>query len=397
MKTLNELHDLCKKHGILLPEEIRNKKEEIQNRIMDLLWKQEHPGKPRTLQIKPMSLKSFSEVSPEQQQEAWESPRWLASVKIDGLRCIMQVGTGSSDESGSNILTSRRRSDINFRFRELQDNFPHIKGLSLTFLTGTVFDGELFSPVHDFKLEEETTKNQLQAVVALAICSPEKAIEFQRRSNTWMHYTIFDLLFHEGKDIRSYPFKKRREFLEEIFSQYVFGPYMHLEELVSENKKQFYTDCITKGLEGIVFKNIESPYISTGRPPNWFKLKKELTLDGWVSGFYRSKDKGSLKDLIGGFEISSYDDLGRESVIAYCSAMPLDLRKQATTINFDKIELNQEFLGRIVEVTGQDFSPKSQRLNHARIIRFRPDKPKEDCKIENINPSPPIGFQSITG
>jgi hypothetical protein len=53
-----------------------------------------------------------------------------------------------------------------------------------------------------------------------------------------------------------------------------------------------------------------------------------------------------------------------------------------------KITLNPEFLGKVVEICGQDVSSKSSRLNHSRIIRFRPDKPKEDC-IVSFHPIAP--------
>ena len=47
--------------------------------------------------------------------------------------------------------------------------------------------------------------------------------------------------------------------------------------------------------------------------------------------------------------------------------------------------LNPDYLGRCLELIGQDFNEKSLRLNSARINEWRPDKNPEDCTISKAD------------
>ena len=109
---------------------------------------------------------------------------------------------------------------------------------------------------------------------------------------------VFDILYKDGNQLLDEPLKKRMEILKEVISE---------DDVLIRTKNQtvkdpkelsiLLEDAISKGLEGLVVKRLESPYEAGGRNFNWVKLKRhssgELndTIDCVLLGYISGKGK----------------------------------------------------------------------------------------------------------
>jgi DNA ligase-1 len=109
---------------------------------------------------------------------------------------------------------------------------------------------------------------------------------------------VFDILYADGKSLLDTPLHKRLEILKKtIDGEDILIP--SIGEVVDDPKKLqlMLDDAISKGLEGVVVKRLESPYEAGGRNFNWVKLKRhssgELkdTIDCVILGYIYGKGK----------------------------------------------------------------------------------------------------------
>ena len=82
-------------------------------------------------------------------------------------------------------------------------------------------------------------------------------------------YAVFDLLYENGKDLRKEPLSTRRSRLEALVPK---RPNIFLSRRLSENGLEAYRVAKEKGFEGLVAKDLSSPYIE-GRSNKWLKVK----------------------------------------------------------------------------------------------------------------------------
>ncbi|HZJ18124.1 MAG TPA: ATP-dependent DNA ligase [Patescibacteria group bacterium] len=109
---------------------------------------------------------------------------------------------------------------------------------------------------------------------------------------------VFDILYKDGKSLIDEPLYKRLKILKEtIDSDDVLIPSKN--QIIEDSKTLglLLDDAISKGLEGLVVKKIESKYEAGGRNFNWVKLKRhsagELqdTIDCVILGYVTGKGK----------------------------------------------------------------------------------------------------------
>lgn len=109
---------------------------------------------------------------------------------------------------------------------------------------------------------------------------------------------VFDILYKDGKQLLDEPLSKRMALLKEVISS---------DDVLIRTKNQtvndpktlglLLEDAISKGLEGLVVKRLESGYEAGGRNFNWVKLKRhssgELndTIDCVLLGYISGKGK----------------------------------------------------------------------------------------------------------
>ena len=82
-------------------------------------------------------------------------------------------------------------------------------------------------------------------------------------------YAVFDLLYENGKDLRQQPLAVRRCRLEAVVPK---NKLVLVSRRLADNGFEAYRTAKEKGFEGLVAKDLSSPYIE-GRSNKWLKVK----------------------------------------------------------------------------------------------------------------------------
>lgn len=294
-----------------------------------------------------------------------DSSGYAAEEKLDGARFLMFI------EEGENRFSSRHKSIKDGKFSEKTDNFPHLRNLDLSKLSGTVLDGEI------------VTGKNVTDVMSVVGGSPSTALRYQMHHG-WVKYIVFDILKYKGKDVTSEWYKDRRYLLHQLFSNYINYIIIHndihslkLINSVEINKKGFYETILKDGGEGIVLKKLISSY-----GEDWIKVKKESTYDVVIIGFedpeeMTTKSDGTFsrsrlaeKNLIGSIKFGQYNN-GILIPCGSCSGISDKMRTEFSN-NSD------EFLGQVMTIKAQERT-ESGAFRHPVFVRMRSDKNPEDC------------------
>ncbi len=211
----------------------------------------------------------------------FDSPDFRFEVKWDGFRCLAFL-------ESSTRLQSRRLNDLTGRYPDLADLHLAARGQP------AVLDGEIivFSGGRpDFSTllarHQVTGAARLRAA---ALAHPAT-------------YVAFDLLYWKGQNIMAYPLHRRQALLAEtvtetdnlVFSRPVEGTGIAFAEAV-----------FARGLEGVMAKRAESPYLPGKRTRHWLKLKRPKTLFGVIGGYTERVDGGPGSVVVG-----LYDERGQ--------------------------------------------------------------------------------------
>ncbi len=131
----------------------------------------------------------------------------------------------------------------------------------------------------------------------------------------------FDTLYLNGKDITQKPYRERRKLLESIVSKDGSIVKIAQEKILKSAKEitDFFNEAISEGLEGLMLKKLDSPYVAGGRGFHWIKFKRsqagELTdtVDCILLGVYSGKGKRT-EFGVGGLLVGIYDEKRDEFV-----------------------------------------------------------------------------------
>ncbi|HET7211235.1 MAG TPA: DNA ligase D, partial [Methyloceanibacter sp.] len=188
-------------------------------------------------------------------------PNWFHEIKYDGYRII---GRKAGD-----AVTLFSRSGLDWTVR-----FPAIAKALATFpAESALLDGEIAfvlpSGVTDFKSLQEH------------IDSPHGSIR----------YFLFDLLSLDGKDWRKKPLAERRDTLASLMEERGVSNFLVYADHVEGSGSEFLAQACAAGLEGIVSKRADRPYIS-GRGKDWLKIKCTRGEEFVIGGYSRSEVRG---------------------------------------------------------------------------------------------------------
>ncbi|RUM87327.1 MAG: hypothetical protein DSZ24_06410 [Thermodesulfatator sp.] len=205
--------------------------------------------------------------------EPFDSPRFLYEIKWDGTRALFFM------EKGKLRIQNRRLRDITYRYPEFGD-------LPLLFpKTGLVLDGEivvLSGGKPSFRLLQEREH----------VVSRIKIEALSRRLPAT--YMVFDLLYLEGRPVMERPLEERRKLLREILPE---SPYLVESRYVLEKGRAFFEKVVAEGLEGVMAKALESPYLPGKRVDFWLKFKPRKRCACLIVGYLLRPD-GTLKSLL---------------------------------------------------------------------------------------------------
>src|SRR5262249_27594135 len=134
-----------------------------------------------------------------------------------------------------------------------------------------------------------------------------KIRKLRRTTPVW--FQAFDLLWADGQDLTRIPLRERQKRLAAAATP--IGHIKRTEAFLREGKALFAA-AQEQGLEGIVAKRLDSPYVE-GRSAAWVKIKAQKTMEcvigGWTEGRGgREKDLGAL--LVGVYRDGKLEPVG---------------------------------------------------------------------------------------
>lgn len=372
-RRLVDLEGECIQKGIELPAKYG--KRELEELLAEHGYKQlfkELTHVDRLPQIEAMCAHDFKDYSEQDKEEILDSPDWVAEEKLNGDRMKVHI-----TENGLR-LDGRTKSVSTYIYTERTENFPHLKNCqALKAYAGTVLDAEILMLNESIDTGSVVTVGTLTSTSATVNCAPEKAIEIQKQFGN-AHLFVFDIARWCGKKFDA-TLERRRVVLEKIFERHP-----ELEEanihLVPQrlDKQEFFKEVTEKGGEGVMLKDKSGSYAEGKRVRCWLKWKKVYTIDGFITGWVKAKADRGWANLVGALEVSVIDDQGKVRIIGAPQPGTLEFRKE---ISNPDGSLKAEWYGKCVEVQGNEWT-KNMRLQHCVLVRWRPDKNKEDCILD---------------
>jgi DNA ligase D-like protein (predicted ligase) len=196
----------------------------------------------------------------------FDSPAYRFEIKWDGLRCLAFL-------EETTRLQSRNGRTITAQYPELNDLHRQVKA------AGVVLDGEIIV-LADGKPSFSRLQNRMHATSALGIREGVR--------HNPVIYVVFDLLYHQGQSLMTRPLEVRQEALYSLVTP---GPHLIISEPIPETGKALFTQVAALGLEGIVGKAKNSPYLPGKRSPHWKKARVTKEADFVICG-YTTNPKG---------------------------------------------------------------------------------------------------------
>lgn len=297
---------------------------------------------------------------------------WIVEWKWDGIRA--QVVSRNKEIS----LWSRGNELISAQFPELCDAFKILP-------ENTVLDGEIVAYQDNLPLSfSELQKRLGRKTVSKALTEKYPVV-----------FIVYDLLEYQGEDIRNLPLFKRRAIFESlsIYSQKILissemrrSNWDEIQDLWLQAKKQ--------ATEGLMLKRHDSVY-GVGRQKGfWWKYKVEpMTLDvvliyaqagsgrranlftDYTFGVWKEKELIPIAKAYSGLdqkEINELDSWIRKNTEEKFGPVRKVKASQVFEIAFEGIQISKRHKSGVA-------------LRFPRIVRWRRDKPKEECDtLENI-------------
>jgi bifunctional non-homologous end joining protein LigD len=297
----------------------------------------------------------------------FSDPDWLFEIKWDGVRALARI------ENGALTLRSRNSIDITQRYPEMA-SLP-----AALAAPQAILDGEIVALDAQGRGDFERLQERMHVRAPSAILVAQIPVV----------YFAFDLLYCDGYDLREAPLLERKQLLQRLL--YTTERFRYADHQ-PEHGKELLDLAAQMGLEGIVAKRADSPYVSD-RSPYWVKLKITKTVDavvgGWTEartsalplgslllGLYQGKKLRFVGHVGSGFDAKKLKELStrlRELAVPAC---PFDAVPET---NEKPSWVSPSLVARV------KFSGWTQEhaLRHPVFIALREDASPTDCRWEN--------------
>jgi bifunctional non-homologous end joining protein LigD len=211
---------------------------------------------------------------------------WAFEMKWDGMRAIVGV------DDGDVWVTSRAGNDATERF-------PELAGLGAALRTvDALLDGEVVALDEHGVPSFERLQPRMQAHGRTAVR--------ERAAVQPVVYMVFDLLWIAGQSTCDLPYRERRALLERLE---LADSSWQVPPTTFGGGAAVLAASRTLGLEGVVAKRADSPYLPGQRADAWRKVKvtrsQELVVGGWLAG------AGRLEGQLGSLLVGHHDVHGR--------------------------------------------------------------------------------------
>src|SRR5215471_10366480 len=213
----------------------------------------------------------------------FDSPNHLFEPKWDGLRALLFL----------------QRKKIEFQNRNLRDvttSYPELQTLaSMIKADKAIMDGEIV--VLNDKGIAEFGKLQFR----FGQTDPKKISLLQHTNPTT--YVAFDLLHLDGKDLIKQPLGERKQTLRKIITE---DPHLLYVDHIENYGSKFYDECRKLGIEGVMAKDLSSPYMPGIRSSTWAKIKGSHFVDAIIVGYIAGE--GARAPTFGSLIVAMYDN-----------------------------------------------------------------------------------------
>jgi DNA ligase D-like protein (predicted ligase) len=192
----------------------------------------------------------------------FDSDDHLFEVKWDGIRALAYL-------DGKTKLISRQN-------RDLSPRYPELEGIHRRFGDKAVVDGEIVCFVDGKPSFYWLQRRNLRGAATYPAV-----------------YIVFDLLYYGNKDVCQLPLIERKGLLQRSLDP---GENVALSGFILARGIDYYRAAKDHGLEGIMAKDIESPYLSGRRSRSWLKIKVRQVINSAIGGYLTTN--GALKSLL---------------------------------------------------------------------------------------------------
>jgi bifunctional non-homologous end joining protein LigD len=217
-----------------------------------------------------------------------DDDRWAYEMKWDGMRALATV------DGGRVKLTTRQGNDAT-------DRFPELRALGEALgQTEVVLDGEIVA----LDARGVPSFEALQPRMHVSSAATARKLANERP----VAYMLFDVLWLDGHSTCHLSYRERRALLESL---QLTGATWQTPPAAPGSGAAALATAEELGLEGVVAKRLDSPYLPGKRSDAWRKVKpaagQELVVGGWLEG--NGRLEGRLGSLLVGYHDPSTRDL----------------------------------------------------------------------------------------
>jgi ATP-dependent DNA ligase len=285
---------------------------------------------------------------------------WLYEPKWDGFRCLAFL-------DGDDVaLTSRNERPFTRYFPEI------VAPLRAALPDRCVVDGELVVPGPS-GLEFDTLQMRLHPA--------ESRVRLLSTTHP-VHVVLFDLLAFDDHSLVGEPLRDRRRLLE---SALMPNEQVHRSPATTDVDvaRQWFTEFEGAGLDGVVAKRLDEPYLPDTRA--WVKVKHHRTADCVVAGFRWHKDGTSVGSLLLGL----YDGEGVLHHVGVCGSFTAKARRELVgelaPLREGALEDHpwREWADAMAHAMQAGRMPGApSRWNAAKDLSWEPLRPERVCEVE---------------
>ncbi|HEY6266373.1 MAG TPA: DNA ligase D [Candidatus Acidoferrum sp.] len=296
----------------------------------------------------------------------FSDPNWLFEIKWDGVRAMARI------KDGDLTLLARAGGDITKRYPELA-SLPEALAAR-----EAILDGEIVT----LDAHGHSDFERLQERMHVRAPSEHQVAQIP------VVYLVFDLLYCDGYDLRKSPLLERKQLLSRLL--HASGRFRYSDHQLEKGKELFEL-AEKNGLEGILAKRADSPYVSD-RSPYWVKLKVTQTVDavvgGWTEprtpalsfgslllGLYQGKKLRFIGHVGSGFDAKKQKELSARLKELAAPACPFD---SVPKTNEKPSWVSPELVARVKFSGWTD----EHALRHPVFVALREDARPTDCQGE---------------
>jgi len=298
---------------------------------------------------------------------------WGYEFKWDGVRAVVYV------DGGRPRVLSRNDRDVTASYPELRAMAESLGS------TQVVLDGEIVAMDASGRPSFGALQNRMHVTGAAQV----------RRlvAQTPVTFLAFDVLYVDGRSLLTAPYAERREVLESLG---LSGPSWQTPPYFAGDGPAILAASQAQGLEGVLAKRLDSPYVPDRRSDAWLKVKnirtQEVVVGGWKPG------EGRRHGLIGSLLVGVPGPDGLDYVghvgTGFTDKMLRDLEVEMTRLARD----HAPFAAEVPRAQAKDarwVSPelvgevaftewtKDGRLRHPAWRGLRPDKSPDEVRRES--------------